>query len=130
MAEPMEIIFGDGDRVDARYRGRTISTDQRGTIPRPFDLFLAALGTCSGLYIARFCKQRGIPTEHIRLLLHTTVNPETRMVERIELELKLPDDFPDKYHRAVVRAAELGTVTQHLNHPPRVDVRLEPTPVA
>ena len=63
----MQITFGDGDRVDALYRGKTISTDQEGPLPQPFELFLASIGTCTGYYVAKFCHKRDIPTDGIRL---------------------------------------------------------------
>ena len=121
---PMQITLGDDSRVDAHYRGQTISTSQDRTYPAPFDLFLASMGTCTGSYVARFCQSRGIPTEGIRLEQRKVVNPETRMVERVEIEIHLPDDFPARYRDAVLRSAGLCSVKKHLEHPPTVEVRV------
>ena len=51
-------------------------------------------------------------------------------VEWIELELELPDEFPDKYRRAVAHAAGHCTVRQRLEHPPKIEVRLVARQVA
>ena len=51
----MQISFSGGKKVDATYKGFTIKTDQpkdeggNGTAPEPFSLFLASIGTCTGI---------------------------------------------------------------------------------
>lgn len=119
----MEIVLHDSDQVDAAYRGTTIVTNQDGTAPAPFDLFLASLGTCAGIYVSRFCRQRGIRVDDIRIIQTSLVNPETRMVGTIDLEIRLPEGFPEQYREAVVRSAQLCAVKKHLEHPPEMTVR-------
>jgi putative redox protein len=119
----MEITFGPGDRVDAHFDGHVLATDQDGSQPAPFDLFLASIGTCAGIYVSRFCRKRGISTEGIRLAQSETVDEQSGMVSRIDLEIQLPRDFPDAYRDAVVRVAGLCTVKKHLEAPPALSVR-------
>ena len=119
----MEIVFPDGDRVDALSNGNVIRTEQDGSGPAPFELFLASIGTCAGIYVSRFCRQRGIPTTDIRIHQRMRVDPTTRMVDGIDLDIALPDDFPEQYKDAVVRSAQLCTVKKHLEHPPEIQVR-------
>jgi len=126
---PMEITFDGGDRVDARYKGLTISTAQDGSLPAPFDLFLASIGTCAGFYVFQFCQKRKLPTEGIRIEQRKVVDRESRMIERIEIDIKLPDEFPERYREAVIRSAQLCSVKKHLEQPPAIEVRtstLEP----
>lgn len=62
----MQIYFPGGKRVYADYGDFTIQTDQPprgggdGSAPAPFDLFLASIGTCAGIYAFGFMQQRGI----------------------------------------------------------------------
>jgi len=119
----MQITFGDGDRVDALYNGKTISTDQTGPLPEPFELFLASIGTCSGYYVAKFCQRRDISTDGIRLEMRRILYPGSKMIERIEIDVHLPEDFPARYREAVVRSAQQCTVTKHLDQPPAIEVR-------
>ena len=119
----MEIVFPDGDRVDALSNGNVIRTEQDGSGPAPFELFLASIGTCAGIYVSRFCRQRGISTADIRIRQTMRVNPATRMVDGIDLDIALPDDFPEQYKDAVVRSAQLCAVKKHLEHPPEIQVR-------
>ena len=62
----MKVYFPGGKRVYADYGEFTIETDQpaRGggddSAPAPFDLFLASIGTCAGIFALGFMQQRGI----------------------------------------------------------------------
>ncbi len=125
----MQITFPGGKRVHAEVPGFTIQTDQSevhggdGSAPSPFSLFLASLGTCTGYYVLAFCQKRDIPTDDIRLQLSTTRNEETHHVERIEIEIHLPEDFPKRYVGACVKSAEQCAVKRHLHEPPEVVLR-------
>lgn len=125
----MVIDFPGGARVDAHFGPYTVMTDQppqgggEGSAPTPFALFQASLGTCAGIYVLGFCRQRGLPTEGIRLTQRTIPEPGTGMVGRIELDIEVPPGFPEKYHEALVRAASQCAVKKHLEHPPAFDVR-------
>lgn len=117
-----EIVFPGGQRVDALLSGHRIETNQDGSAPAPFGLFLASIGTCAGIYVLSFCQQRGLPTEGLRIVQRVHNNPVTRMVDRIELEIQIPADFPEKYKDALIKSAELCAVKKHLETPPAFDV--------
>ena len=125
----MVIDFPGGARVDAHFGPYTVMTDQppqgggEGSAPTPFALFQASLGTCAGIYVLGFCRQRGLPTEGIRLMQRTIPEPGTGMVGRIELDIEVPPGFPEKYHEALIRAASQCAVKKHLERPPAFDVR-------
>jgi putative redox protein len=120
----MVITFPGNKKVDATFKGFTIKTDQpvmaggEGSAPAPFDLFLASIGTCAGIYVASFCQQRGITTDNISIVQRMIRNAEQQRIEAIELEIQLPADFPEQYKQAVMRSAELCAVKKHLETPP------------
>ena len=124
----MEVVFPGGERVDAYYKGHVIKTDQlkhgedTGSAPQPFDLFLASIGTCAGIYVLSFCANRNIPTDGIKLVQRITRNEETRMVAKISIEIQVPSDFPEKYKKAVIRSADLCAVKKHLLSPPEFEI--------
>ena len=118
----IEITFPGGLEVDANLGGMIIPTNQDGTAPTPFALFLASIGTCACIYVLNFCKQRGLPTENIRIVQRMQTNPFTRMVEKVELDIQVPPTFPEKYKAAVIRAADQCAVKKHLENPPVFDV--------
>lgn len=123
----MIIDFPGGARVDAHFRGHSIRTDQpagggEDSAPMPFEVFLASIGTCAGIYILGFCRQRGIPTEGIRILQHNHSNPMTGMVEKVALEIQVPPTFPKQYHEALIRSADLCKVKKTLENPPKFEI--------
>ena len=124
----MEMRFPGGLAVDAVFDGFVVSTDQPvkvgggGAAPSPFDLFLASLGTCAGLFALRFCTQRGIDTTDLGVTLVAERGEHGGVVTTVRLELTLPSSFPDKYREAIVRAVDQCTVKRHIVHPPAFDV--------
>jgi ribosomal protein S12 methylthiotransferase accessory factor len=120
----MLIDFPGGSRVDAHFRGFDVRTDQPpvASAPMPFDLFLASIGTCAGIYILGFCQQRGLPTDGIQIVQRTHSNRETGMIEEIDLEILVPPTFPEKYYDALIRSAELCKVKKHLEKPPKFNI--------
>ena len=69
--------------------------------PAPFDLFIVSIGTCAGIYVLRFLQQRGLSTEGAGITLRQERDPETKLVGKVSLEIKLPAGFPEKYRDAV-----------------------------
>lgn len=124
----MKITFPGGLAVNAELKGFTVTTDQGvehgggGTAPEPFDLFLASLGTCAGLYALRFCQQRGIATQGLGLTLTTEKHPEEKRLALVRLEIELPDGFPEKYREALIRSVDQCAVKRHILTPPRFEV--------
>ena len=122
----MEMIIDlpGGSRVDAHFDNFTIPTDQPpvASAPTPFDTFLSSIGTCAGIYVLGFCKQRNLPTEGIRIVQRMHSNPTSHMVEKIDLEIQVPSVFPEKYRASLINSAELCKVKKHLEHPPKFDV--------
>ena len=98
----MKITFPAGKKVNAEYNGFIHETDQpiadngEGSAPEPFDLFLASIGTCAGIYVLGFCQQRRIDTKGMEIVQSINFNPDTRLIDQINLNIKLPNGFPDK----------------------------------
>lgn len=123
----MEIRFPGGLVVESVYKGHVLRTDQPravgggGSAPAPFDLFLAAIGTCAGIYALRFCQERGLSTAGLGVALDFTRDPAAGRISDMRIELKLPAEFPEKYHPAILRAIDQCAVKRHLEQPPRIE---------
>jgi ribosomal protein S12 methylthiotransferase accessory factor len=117
----MRVYSGGGKKVLVGYEGFTIETDQsvknggECSAPEPFDLFLAALGACAGHYVYSFCEKRDIPIDGITVMQSVDRDKQTKMIEKVRIEIALPGDFPQKYVSGVVRSAALCTVKKQLN---------------
>jgi len=128
----IDVTFPGGKRVDAALADQlVVHTDQSpkhggdGSAPEPFDLFLASLATCAGLYVLVFCQTRGIPTD--RLALAQDQIYEDGKLRRIRLSILLPPGFPEKYVDAVRVAANGCRVKKTLADPPELEVVAVPS---
>lgn len=126
----IRVTFPGGKKVDAALGERVVTTDQSvahggdGTAAEPFELFLASLATCAGFYVLSFCQTRGISSAGITLAQHHRLDEVTRRLSRVEIEVTLPPDFPEKYRAAVLQAAHGCKVKKTLLAPPEVVVTL------
>lgn len=127
----MIITFDGNKKVNAEYRGHVIKTDQSeraggdGSAPEPFSLFLASIGTCAGIYAKSFCDQREIPTEGLRIVQSMEYDHQEGRISGIKLRIELPEEFPDKYKKALIASVNLCAVKRHLQNPPDIKVDLE-----
>ena len=128
MLPHMEIRFPGGLEVEALAGGFPILTDQpaseggAGAAPSPFELFLASIGTCAGIYALRFCRQRNLETEGLSLELTAEKGDDARRVARIRIEIRLPQAFPARYRDAMLRAVDQCKVKRHILEPPQFEV--------
>lgn len=124
----MVVRFPGGKKVDALYGGFTIRTDQpvgaggEGSAPQPFDVFLASIATCAGIYVKGFCDSRGLDTVGLGLEMKIERDPAGRRVAKLAIEIQLPPGFPEGHREAVIRAAELCAVKKHIHQPPAFEV--------
>jgi ribosomal protein S12 methylthiotransferase accessory factor len=129
MSSEMIVTLPGGKRVDTQIGEHVIRTDQpaagggEDSAPAPFDLFLASIGTCAGIYVAGFCQKRGLPTEEIRIVQRNHSDPETGTLVRVELDVLLPAGFPEKYVEAVVRVADQCKVKKAIQAQPVFEVK-------
>lgn len=128
----IKISFPGGKKVNAEFMdGMVIETDQpvkqggEGSAPAPYALFLASIGTCAGIFILGFCKERGIPYEDItisqRLEYDKTPFGSIKLV-RMVLDINVPKDFPEKYHKAIIKVANQCAVKKTIMDPPEFQV--------
>lgn len=124
----MEITFDGGKIITAHHHGFSIKTDQpennggTGSAPSPFDLYLAAIGTCAAVYVKSFCDNRQLNTDGIRVLQKTVFSQETGLPVKLTIDIQLPPDFPEKYRQSVINVAELCKVKKSIANPPVFEV--------
>ncbi len=134
MVERIEVDFPGGQRVDARFREFRVTTDQavehggEGSAPQPFDLFLASIATCAGIFALKFCQARNLSTEGLSLTLDWQGNKTDPSAAQATLGLTLPQGFPDKYRDGIVKAMELCAVKRTIQNPPRFVTEIATTP--
>lgn len=130
----MDIVvdFPGGKRVAAQAGPFRILTDQPPSLggeaaaPAPFDLFLASLATCAGIYALGFCHARGLSTEGLSLVQRVDYDAATGLPAAFRLEVRAPVGFPEKYRGALLRAVEGCKVKKTMAAQPRVEVSYAP----
>lgn len=119
-----KIKFAGKKKINAEFNGFTVYTDQPlsgggdGTAPAPFELFLASLGTCAGIYVKGYCDSRGIDAEGIEIELKLGFDPIKRAISQVNLEIQVPPEFPDKHLPAIINSANLCAVKKFIENPP------------
>lgn len=127
----IKIDFPGRKVVGATLGKHLVRTDQpvasggEDGAPSPFDLFLAAIGTCAGSSAAAFCQSRGIATDDLDLEMVCTRHASEHRYEKIALRLRVPTDFPDKYRIGIERAMNLCSVKRHIMQPPEFELSIE-----
>jgi ribosomal protein S12 methylthiotransferase accessory factor len=124
----MEITFEGGKVVTAHSHGHVIRTDQpvadggEDSAPSPYELFLASIGTCAGIYVKSFCDNRQISTEGIKIIQSYEWNKETGLPLKISLDIRLPEEFPEKYKDSLIHVADLCKVKKTMATPPKFEI--------
>ncbi len=123
------VTFPGGKRVDAQLGSHLIRSDQpeaaggAGSAPSPYELFLASVGTCAGIFVLSFCQQRGLTTDGIRIAQRAHHDPETGALAGVNLDIEVPASFPEKYREALVRVADQCKVKKAIERRPEFLVR-------
>lgn len=126
------ITLPGGRRVDALVGEHRIQTDQplegggEDLAASPFELFLASLGTCAGIFVQGFCAKREIPYDQIRILQRMSYG-EDGALSGVDLEVQVPHDFPERYRAALVNVVGQCSVKRALAAQPDISVRVTPS---
>jgi ribosomal protein S12 methylthiotransferase accessory factor len=129
--ESIQVNFTGGKRIQAKVGDFTIQTDQpvkyggEASAPAPFDLFLASLATCAGIFAWNFCESRKISSEGMDLRMECISDEKKKMITKIVFRLSLPEGFPEKYRSGILRAIELCAVKRHMHETPEFSIEFD-----
>jgi len=105
--------------------------------PNPYDLLLAALGTCTSMTIGMYARRRSLPLERVTVeLAHERLHVEDcaeceggkRRVERIDRRLVLEGPLSDEQRAKLLVIANKCPVHQTLTARMEIRTTLEPAP--
>jgi len=123
----LSVWFPGKKRVDVAVGSFVVHTDQSvahggdGSAPEPFDLFLASMGACAGVYVLAFCSSRGIPTDQIRI--EEKAQFERGTLSGVTIDVHVPASFPEKYLHALQVAASSCPVKRAFAAQPEIAIR-------
>jgi uncharacterized OsmC-like protein len=92
--------------------------------PTPVELLAGALGTCVAVYVARWCKEAGLPHEGFEVEVDYVHDLDAHCVPVLNVKLTMPEDFPEARRQALLRVAEQCTVHNTLCRMPQIEVEV------
>lgn len=122
----IEMSFPGGRKVLAKMGAHEILTDQPTSsggddaAPSPWDLFLASIGACAGFYALAFFQKRELATDGLRVVARP--RSEDGTLADVEVEVTVPDDFPEKYREPLLRSIEGCSVKKAIAAQPTIRV--------
>jgi len=125
----IRVFFPGNKKVYADVGGFIVETDQPvrgggdGTAPAPYELFLASIATCAGIYVKGFCDSRGLNAENIELYQDLKWDPFKQAPSSIDIEIRVPKDFPTKYYDILVNAVNYCAVKKTIQEQPVFNVK-------
>ena len=115
-------------KLVADVRGHRVPTDQpiraggADSAAMPLDLIGAALATCIGLAVVQFCAARELSTDGLQVDLSQRIARDPYRVDRYDVSVRLPADFPERYRDAVGRVARTCAAFNTLTHLPAIEI--------
>jgi ribosomal protein S12 methylthiotransferase accessory factor len=131
MKQSLAVSFPGGKKVDVDLEDLKIKTDQptthggEGSAPEPFDLFLASLASCGGIFALGFCQARELTTEGLAINMEWEAEDNPPFAAKVTFRITLPDGFPEKYRPSIVRAIEQCKVKYYIHNPPQFAIEVE-----
>lgn len=124
MNQNLTVHFTDSKAIETEVGGHSIKTDMpperggEGSAPTPTQLFMTSLASCTAYYALEFCKMRKIETTGMKFEMHCDWDEKTQRYTRFAMELTLPEGFPEKYKKAIVRTMDSCFIKKHVLTPP------------
>ncbi|MCV2885158.1 OsmC family protein [Aestuariibacter sp. AA17] len=126
----IEVSLSDGQKLEAKFGDFVVTSDQNKTVggdeshPEPFDYFLVSLPLCAGFFARKFCEERGISTEGLKITQSHTSDEADKYKKHFVLDVALPPTFPEKYKKAIIAAVNTCSVKRVIQAQPEFEVNV------
>ncbi len=126
----IEVSLLDGQQLKASFGEHEIISDQSTKVggseeyPEPFDYFLASMPLCAAFFMRKFCQQRDISTDGLKVIQNNENIGDNKYKKNISLSVVLPDGFPDKYRKALLASANTCTVKKVIQEMPEFEISI------
>jgi putative redox protein len=127
----LAVVTRDGGlRFTAALRGHSVPTDQPrhaggdDSAVTPLELLAASLGACITLYAHKFFAAREVDDAGLGVEVQYATATAPKRISRFDVDVRLPDGFPDRYRTAFERAVLTCPVHNTLAHPPEINCRI------
>ena len=126
-----KVTFPGNKKIDAAFNNFIIKTDQAKesggdeSAPEPFDVFIASIGTCAGIYAKSFCDVRKLSTDNMHIFIDVLFKEGQKLMEQVTITLHVNQGFPEKYIKPIIKSMN-GCAVKNQLHP---DIKVNTTAV-
>ena len=126
-----EVTFPGNKKIDVAFNNFIIKTDQAKesggdeSAPEPFDVFIASIGTCAGIYAKSFCDVRKLSTDNMHIFIDVLFVEGQKLKEQVTITLHVNQGFPEKYIKPTIKSMN-GCAVKNQLHP---DIKVDTTAV-
>jgi ribosomal protein S12 methylthiotransferase accessory factor len=126
----LSVSFPGGKKVDVIFGTHHLCTDQPlvaggdDSAPAPYDVFLASIAACAGIYAAGFCQARGLDPRLVELVEHVTFDPTSHLAAAVAIDVRVAPEFPERHLAGLVRSVDQCKIKKSLASPPQIKVNL------
>ncbi len=125
----IKVTCTGGKKFEMTARGHQIFADQpfenEGTdsAMTPPELFLSALGGCAAYYAKEYLRARALPDEGLEIHVSASKGDQPARITSVRIEVIAPG-LTDRHRKGILRAVDACLLTNTLNNPPEMEVRV------
>ncbi|MFC1480365.1 OsmC family protein [Candidatus Omnitrophota bacterium] len=129
--ETQEIRFVGKREFKITTRGHEIRADLPEAsggddlAPTPAELFVASLGSCAALFVARYLETAKLNAEGLCLKVDCEFAEDKSRISDITISINVPNSVLGARKKAVLAAAHKCVVHNTLKQPPNININVE-----
>ena len=130
MAE-IDVTFKGGMRFEARARQHTLVIDlpaDKGgadAAMSPPEAFAASLGTCVGVYVAKYCANAGLDAAGMGIRVSWHASEDKQSLDAIHIALRLPHADVGKREAALLEVARHCLIHKTIERHPEIRISMD-----
>ena len=130
--ETLDVKYKGGMGFEARARQHALTIDLsidkggRDLGMNPPEIFIASLGSCIGVYVARYCQNAKLNAEGMTVHLEWELSDDKKKIGAINVSIALPEAEVGKREKAILEVAHHCLIHNTILGQPEINLTLNP----